>query len=73
MEKTCIFSGILKINNLHLDANTEDGDKINLSINDKTIYRKTQKKKKKITQTNGKTRNKNCINVGENPPNTNRN
>ena len=59
------------------DANTEDGDKINLSINDKTILSEyfTRKKRKKIKHKlkNGENKIKiEAINVGENPPNTSR-
>ena len=59
------------------DANTEDGDKINLSINDKTILSDyiTRKKRKKIKHNLKIGENKikiEAINVGENPPNTSR-
>ena len=59
------------------DANTEDGDKINLSINDKTILsdyitRKKRKKVKHILKTGENKIKIEAINVGENPPNTSR-
>ena len=59
------------------DANTEDGDKINISINDKTILSDytTRKKRKKIKYKlkTGENRIKiEAINVGKNPPNTSR-
>ena len=55
-------------------VNTEDGDKINLSINDKTILSDyiTRKKEKKIKHNLKIGENKikiDYINVGENPPN----
>ena len=59
------------------DANTEDGDKVNLSINDKIILSDyiTRKKRKKIKHHLKRGENKikiEAINVGENPPNTSR-
>ena len=59
------------------DANTEDGDKINLSINDKTILSDytTRKKRKKIKHKLKIGENKikiEATNVGDNPPNTSR-
>ena len=59
------------------DANTEDGDKINLSINDKIILSDytTRKKRKKIKHNLKIGENKikiEATNVGDNPPNTSR-
>ena len=59
------------------DANTEDGDKINLSINDKTILSDyiTRKKRKKVKYILKKGEYKikiEAVNVGKNPPNTSR-
>ena len=59
------------------DENTEDGDKINLSINNKTILSNytTSKKRNIIKQKIKKGENKikiEAINVGNNPPNTSR-
>ena len=59
------------------DANTEDGDKINLFINDKTILsdyitRKKRKKVKHILKTGENKIKIEAVNVGKNPPNTSR-
>ena len=66
-----------QINYICLGQNTEDGDKINLSINDKTILSDytTSKKRKKIKQKIKIGENKikiEATNVGDNPPNTSR-